>query len=94
MDFAVSLDHRVEIKESKKIDKYLDLAREQKKPWNPRVEVIPIEVRVFGLEEYEIGERIETTRTTALKSARIFKSNGDRRRLAVPFIPAKKLTRS
>ena len=30
-DFAFLVDHRGEIKESKKIDKYLDLAREQKK---------------------------------------------------------------
>ena len=31
MDFAVPADHRVELKESKKRDKYLDLARELKK---------------------------------------------------------------
>ena len=31
MDFAVPADHRVNIKESKKIDKHLDLARELKK---------------------------------------------------------------
>ena len=30
MDLAVPVDHRVEIKESKKVDKYLDLARELK----------------------------------------------------------------
>ena len=31
MDFAVPADHRVKLKESKKKDKYLDLARELKK---------------------------------------------------------------
>ena len=30
VDFAVLADHRVELKESKKKDKYLDLARELK----------------------------------------------------------------
>ena len=30
MDFDILMDHRVKIKESKKIDKYLDLAREKK----------------------------------------------------------------
>ena len=35
MDFGIQPDHRVKIKESEKIDKYLDLAREQ-------VTVIPI----------------------------------------------------
>ena len=45
MDFAISADHRVKIKESENIDKYLDLARELKKLWNMRMTVIPI---VFG----------------------------------------------
>ena len=31
LDLAISADHRVKIKESKKIDKYKDLARESKK---------------------------------------------------------------
>ena len=31
MDFAVSADHRINLKEGKKSDKYLDLARVQKK---------------------------------------------------------------
>ena len=31
MDFAVTADHRVKLKESEKRDKYLDLTREQKK---------------------------------------------------------------
>ena len=30
MDFAVSADHRVKLKESEETDKYLDLARELK----------------------------------------------------------------
>ena len=31
VDFSVPADHRIKLKESKKADKYLDLAREQKK---------------------------------------------------------------
>ena len=31
MNFVISLDHRVKIKESKNIDKYLDHARERRK---------------------------------------------------------------
>ena len=31
MDFAISADHRIKLKESKKRDKYLDFARELKK---------------------------------------------------------------
>ena len=42
MDFAVSADHRVKLKESEKKDKYLDLARELKKLWNMKVTIIPI----------------------------------------------------
>ena len=37
VDFAVSADHRVKIKENRKRDKYLDLARELKKLWNMRI---------------------------------------------------------
>ena len=44
MDLAVPADHRVKIKESEKIDKYLDLARELKKLWNMRVMMISIVV--------------------------------------------------
>ena len=41
MDFAVPADHRMKIKESDKINKYLDLARELKKLRYMRVKVIP-----------------------------------------------------
>ena len=34
VDFAVPADHRINLKESEKKDKYLDLARELKKLWN------------------------------------------------------------
>ena len=48
MDFAVPADHRIKPKESKKKDKYFDLARESKKLWNMMVTIIPIVIGVFG----------------------------------------------
>ena len=81
-DFAVLADHWVKLKESEKKNKYLDLAREQKKKQkNMKVTVIPVVVSapgtiikglVQGLEDLEIRGRVETIQTTALlRSARI-----------------------
>ena len=81
VDFAVPADHRVKMKENEKVDKYLEVARELKKPWNMRVKVIPIVVGAIGmlpkslekgLEELEIRGRNGTIQTTAsLQLARI-----------------------
>ena len=61
VDFVVPADHRVELKECEKRDKYLDLARELKKPWNMKATIIPIVSGVLGtkglvqgLEDLEI----------------------------------------
>ena len=97
--FAVSADHRIKLKECQKRDKYLDLARELKKLWN----IIPIVIGAFGtvtkgllkgLEDLEVGRRVETIQTTALlKTARILRrvleAWGDLRRLAVTQSPVK-----
>ena len=48
VDFAFSVNHRVKIKESEKINKFLDLAREEKQ-WNMKVTVIPIIVYALGI---------------------------------------------
>ena len=48
MDFAVPADLRVKLKEIEKKDKYLDLAREQKKLWNMKVMMILIVIRALG----------------------------------------------
>ena len=48
MDFAVSADNWVKMKESEKIEKYLDLARELKKLLNMKVRIIPIGVSPQG----------------------------------------------
>ena len=63
------------MKESEKIDKYLDLARKQKKLWNMRVTMIRIAFSALEmiqkrtknrLGELVIRERIETIQTTIL----------------------------
>ena len=81
--FAVSADHRIELKEYEKRDNYLDLAREFKKLRNMKVTIIPIVIGAFGtvtkglvqgLEDLEITWLVETIQTTALfRSARILR---------------------
>ena len=76
-------DHRINLKESVKKYKYLDLARELKKRWNMKVSIVPIVIGALGtitkgllkgLEDLEIGGRVETIQTTALlKTARILR---------------------
>ena len=53
----------------------LDLARELKKLWNMKVMIVPIEIGALctiikgllkGLEDLEVGGRVETIQTTAL----------------------------
>ena len=68
MDFASMADHRVKLKESKGIDKYLDLAREHKKLWNMKVVVISVVIGMLGtiakglvkgLEDLEIRGQVD-----------------------------------
>ena len=83
VDFAVPADHRINLKESDKKDKYLDLARELKKLWNMKVTIVPIVIGALGtitkgllkgLEDLEVGGRVETIQTTALlRTARILR---------------------
>ncbi len=60
--------------EFEKNNKYLDLARELKKVWNMKVTIIPIvsgafgtlnKVLLKGLEDLEVGGRVETIETRA-----------------------------
>ena len=83
VDFAVPVDHRMILKESEKKDKCLDLARELKKLWNMKVTIVPIVIGALGtitkrllkgLEDLEIGGRVETIQTTGLlRTARILR---------------------
>ena len=81
VDFAVPADHIINMKESEKKDKYLDLARELKKLWNMKVTIVPIVSGALGTitkgllkgqEDLEIRGQVETIQTTALlRTARI-----------------------
>ena len=83
VDFAVSADHRINLKECEKKDKYLDLARELKKLWNMKVTIEPIVIGALGtitkgllksLEDLEVGGRVNTIQMTALlRTARILR---------------------
>ena len=83
VDLAVPADHRIKLKESEKEGKYLDLARELTKLWNMKVTIIPIVISAFGtvtkgllkgLEDLEVGGRVETIQTTTLlRTARILR---------------------
>ena len=83
VDFAVPADHRINLKESEKMDKYFDLARELKKLWNMKVKIVPIVIGALGtvtkgllkgLEDFEVSGRVETIQTTALlRTARILR---------------------
>ena len=74
-------DHWVKLEESKKIDKYFDLARELKKLWN-MVTMVPIGTLGIvpkslerRLEKLKIRGRIETILITALlRLTRLFRS--------------------
>ena len=90
--FAVPADQRVNLKESEKNDKYLDLTRELKELLNMKVMVIATVIGalgtvnkglIMGLENLKIRGGVETIQTTALlRSARIL-SPEDLRRLTV-----------
>ena len=57
MDFAVPADYRMKLKESKKKDKNLDLAREfKKKIWNMKVMIIPIVISAFGTVTWKLED--------------------------------------
>ena len=83
VDFAVLADHRINLKENEKKDKYLDLARELNYLWNMKLTIVPIVISALGritkwllkgLEDLEVGGRIEIIQTTALlRTARIMR---------------------
>ena len=69
VDFAVSADLRIKLKECERKDKYLDLAWELKKLWNMKVTIVPIMIDAFGtvteewskgLEDLDVGRRVDT----------------------------------
>lgn len=83
IDFAVPFDSRVNFKETEKIEKYQDLARELQKLWNMRVKVIPIVIGALGTTPKKLDKRLndlgvkcpvkDLQKTVILNSARILR---------------------
>ena len=83
VDFAVPADHRINLKESEKKDKYLNLARELKNMWSMIPTIVPVVIGALGtvtigllkgLEDLEVGGRVETIQTVSLlRTARIWR---------------------
>ena len=84
------MDHRINLKEGEKKDKYLDLARELKKLWNMKVKIVPIVIikRPGGLGSWRTG-RDYPNDSIAKDSRNTETSPGDLRRLAVTQTPVK-----
>ena len=100
VDFAVPANHRINLKECAKKDKYLDLARELKKLWNMKVTIVPIVIGAFGtitkgllkgLEDLEVGGRVETIQNDSIaeNGQNPEMGPGDLRRLGVTQTPVK-----
>ena len=53
VEFLVPANHRINLKESEKKDKYLDLARELKTLWNMKVTIVPIVNGALGTDDVE-----------------------------------------
>ena len=62
MVFGFAADHRVTIKESEKINKLLDLARELKSLRNIKVTILPIVVSVLEMVAKDLKRRQEVLR--------------------------------
>ena len=83
IDMAIPEDGRVKAKEDEKLEKYQDLAREVRKMWGVRTEVIPIVVGALGTIPLRLKENLRTTgvdtsieliqRSVLLGSARILR---------------------
>ena len=97
VDFAIPADYRIKLKECKKKDKYLDLARELKKLWNMKVMIVPIVIGACGTESKGLLNGFKSWRTCGDHPNYIIidngqntvKSPGDLRRLAITQTPVK-----
>ena len=99
MDFAVSADQKVNLKEGEKNDQHLDFARELKKLWNMKVTFMPIVIGALGTvtkrlvkwpEDLEIRGRVEIIQNAVLlRLARIMRKFLETRRLVVTQTPVK-----
>ena len=81
LDFAVPVANRGNIKKSKTMDFYLDLAEEQRKLWNVRVTVIAIVVGALRTVSEKNGDYPDYSIVKIGQNIEM--SPGDLRRLAV-----------
>ena len=100
VDFAVPAGYRINLKESEKNDKYLDLDRELKNLWNMKVTIVPTVIGAWGtiskwlLKGLEDLESWRTSRdypndSIAENGQNPKTSPGDLRRLALTQTPVK-----
>ena len=101
MNFVISADPWIKLKENKKKDKYLDFVWKLKKLWNMEFMVRPIVIDALGtvtkwlvhrLEDFEIRGQVETIQITALlRSAwilrRVLETWGDLQSLKLHWKP-------
>ena len=59
VNFTIQADNGVKMKDTEKIFKYLDFARELKKQWNMKITVIPIIVDAVGMVPKDLERRLE-----------------------------------
>ena len=93
VDFAVLADHWIKLKKYEKKDKYLELVRILKNPWNMLVTIIPIVICAFGtvtkgllkgLEDLEVEGWVKTIQTTIIENGQNTETSyGDLRRLSL-----------
>ena len=92
VDVAVPADHRVNLKESEKRDKYLELARELKQLWNMKVTFWPVVISALDtvtkgfINEWKSGDHPNCSTVEINQNTK--ESPGDLRRLAVTQTPA------
>ena len=89
VNFVVPADHRMKMKESKKIGKYFDLARELKKLWNMKATVRS--ERETGGTRDQRKNRGNPDHINVQISSNSSKSPGDLRKLAVTQTSGKNL---
>ena len=59
VDFAVQADYKVKLKENKKRNRYLDLAKELKKLWNLKLTIIQIVTHTLDTVIKELVQGLE-----------------------------------
>ena len=72
VNFAIPLNSKVKVKESKKLEKYLDLARELKKLWSVNMTVTAIIVKALETESWFSEKKKKKKSSQEYKRLNIF----------------------